>query len=193
MKGKFVTLEGIDGSGKSTLARMLANHLNESGIDVELTAEPTQGPYGQIIRKATKRFGVQDEIELFARDRDDHLTTTIAPALERGATVICDRYIHSSLAYQGARGVSFEKILDAQSDSLIYPDLVIMLDIQVDLAYERLQKTRKNGLTQFETIDGLKRVKELYDGMDDEKIHRIDAAQNLDEVFLQAANMVKSL
>ncbi len=193
MKGKFVTLEGIDGAGKSTLADRLCDHLEELGLSVVFTAEPTQGPYGQIIRKANKRFSVQDEIELFAKDRADHLTKIIAPALEQGATVICDRYIHSSLAYQGARGVSPKTILAAQSDSLIKPDLVIMLDIPVNLAFQRLKTTRKHGLTPFESMEGLRSVKSIYDAMDDQIIRRIDAGQSLDDVFSQAVQILEYL
>src|SRR4030042_6942583 len=110
-KPLFIVFEGIDGAGKSVQAKMLADHLQAVGIPLVLTAEPSEGPIGRYIRSLKVRPEPVEEERLFTEDRRHHVQNVIIPALRRGATVICDRYIYSSAAYQGARGMDPEKIL----------------------------------------------------------------------------------
>ncbi len=84
---------------------MLANHLASRGVRVLFTAEPSDGPVGVFIKSLKIRAQPEEEARLFTEDRRDHLRRTIVPALEKGITVICDRYVYSSAAYQGARGI----------------------------------------------------------------------------------------
>src|SRR5438128_3928744 len=109
MRGRFITFEGGEGTGKSTHAALLAQRLRSLGIAVVLTREPGGSPGAEIIRHvllsgAAKPFGPDVEAILFAAARDDHVRTTIEPALADGRWVICDRFIDSTRVYQGAAG-----------------------------------------------------------------------------------------
>src|SRR6187455_2406811 len=109
MRGHFITFEGGEGTGKSTQAAMLAYRLKAFGINVHLTREPGGSPGAEVIRHVllsgvAKPLGVEAEALLFAAARDDHVRSTIEPALARGAWVICDRFIDSTRVYQGTLG-----------------------------------------------------------------------------------------
>ena len=106
MKGKLIVIEGIDGSGKSTIAKKLAETLNENNIDTIYTFEPTNAYYGAKLRDTmlSKDMDLDRELKLFVDDRKDHIRLMIKPALEEGKTVVLDRYMYSSIAYQGAKG-----------------------------------------------------------------------------------------
>jgi dTMP kinase len=106
MRGLLVALEGIDGAGNTTQARLLARWLKRRGMEVLLTKEPTRGDVGRLIR-ARLRKGVKDPLVdtlLFAADRAEHVAKVIAPGMRRGLVVVTDRYVESSIAYQGAEG-----------------------------------------------------------------------------------------
>jgi dTMP kinase len=128
---RFLVLEGLDGAGTTTLAQRVADALQARGQDVCLTAEPSGGPVGKVLRAH-----IAGEVDLDARtvalaftaDRADHLARVIRPALEQGRWVVCDRYLLSTLAYQGAEGVDREWILEASRD-FERPDLTWFLDI----------------------------------------------------------------
>lgn len=137
MTGLFVVFEGGDGAGKTTQARLLADWAREAGREVVLTREPGEGPVGERIRAilldpATGDLSPRAEALLYSADRAHHVDTVIRPALERGALVICDRYIDSTLAYQGAGRVldlaDLEPIAWWAADHLV-PDLTVLLDL----------------------------------------------------------------
>ena len=102
----LIVFEGIDGTGKSTQVRLLAQALEERGLTVVTSREPTDGPFGQKLRLSmiTGRLSPEEELALFHEDRRDHVEHLILPALEAGKVVILDRYFFSTMAYQGARG-----------------------------------------------------------------------------------------
>ena len=109
MRGRFITFEGGEGAGKSTHSKLLAERLQDAAIEVVITREPGGSPGAEIIRHiilsgAAKPLGAEAETMLFASARDDHLRTTIRPALERGAWVLCDRFADSTRVYQGIVG-----------------------------------------------------------------------------------------
>ena len=112
----FVSFEGVDGSGKSTQARLLAEHLGDAGRDVVLTREPGGTPLGEAIRElllAGDAMAPWAEAALFAAARAELVAEVIGPALDRGAWVVCDRFVDSSLAYQGiARGLGVDEVLE---------------------------------------------------------------------------------
>jgi dTMP kinase len=112
----FVSFEGVDGSGKSTQADMLADHIRAAGRDVVLTREPGGTPLGEAIRELLLGGDAMTpwaEAALFAAARAELVAEVIAPALDRGAWVVCDRFVDSSLAYQGiARGLGVEGVLE---------------------------------------------------------------------------------
>lgn len=131
----FITFEGGDGAGKSTQIRRLAELLREGGHDVLVTFEPGEGELGAELRRLMQHSGHIDartEALLFAADRAEHVARIVRPALERGAIVLSDRYLDSSVAYQGAaRELGTQEIRDLSlwaSDGLL-PDLTILFDL----------------------------------------------------------------
>lgn len=152
MSGLFVSLEGGEGAGKSTLIKAIANYVNgiDPSAEVILTREPGGGSIGQAIRDIVlnaefDHLDSRAEALLFAADRAQHVSEVIRPALERGALVVCDRYIDSSVAYQGyARGLGAREIaqLSDWGTAGVHPDLTLIIDIdpQVGLARKHAQK-----------------------------------------------------
>jgi dTMP kinase len=141
--GVFVVLEGGDGSGKSTQASRLVARLRESGREVIATREPGATDVGAAIRSLVLGGGDLDprtEALLIAADRAEHVTSVVRPALARGAVVVSDRHVPSSLAYQGvARGLGVDEIarLSAWATDGLIPDLVIVLDVPAEVATRR--------------------------------------------------------
>ena len=140
----FVTLEGLDGSGKTTQARLLGARLEAEGHEVVLTREPGGTPLGEEIRDLLLHGGdvaPWAEAALYAASRAQHVEQLIRPALARGATVICDRYVDSSVAYQGiARGLGLERVLELNLAAVegLMPDRTILLEIGVAEAASRM-------------------------------------------------------
>lgn len=169
MKGKFITFEGCEGSGKSTQLRLLAEYLRESGVDFILTREPGGSEISEQIRAIIlngKNTEMCDECEalLYAAARAQHLKETVAPALEQGKLVICDRYVHSSLAYQGyARGLGIDYIKKINDFALsnFKPQLTVFLDIAPADAFKR-----KHGADPDDRIEqlGLEFHTKVYNG-----------------------------
>jgi dTMP kinase len=141
--GVFVVLEGGDGCGKSTQVQLLVSRLRDLGREVVATREPGATEAGAAIRSLVLGGGDLDpraEALLIAADRAEHVAEVIRPALERGAVVVSDRYIPSSLAYQGvARGLGVDEIarLSAWATGELTPDLVVILDVPADEAAAR--------------------------------------------------------
>jgi dTMP kinase len=139
-QSRFVVIEGLDGAGTTTQAAMTASALESRGIGVCLTAEPSDGPLGRVARAH-----VRGEITLdppatalaFLADRADHLARVVRPALAEGRWVVCDRYLLSTLAYQGAEGVDKLWVLDA-SGLIERPDLTVYLDVTDDERRRRI-------------------------------------------------------
>ncbi len=150
MKGKFIVLEGVDGSGTTTQAQLIEKTLKERGIIVHRTAEPTTGPLGLMIRQilngrfvTTQNKPIDPKVValLFAADRVDHIQNEITPYLEKGITVISDRYDLSSFVYQGLFTGDTDWVKEINKYA-IKPDLLIYLDIDGDSAFERISKNR---------------------------------------------------
>lgn len=164
-KGLFITLEGIDGSGKSTLASKIEAYLTQNQIPCFLTAEPTQGDIGIMIRNMLKKRNQQElhaltELFLFSADRTVHIQEMIH-YLNQGFWVICDRYVDSTIAYQG-RDENLLKIVYTISGvlfDLLKPDLTILLDIGPDDSLHRIDGRVKDF---YEQATYLKKVRERY-------------------------------
>lgn len=144
MPGIFIVIEGIEGSGKTTAVRRLAEALEAAHYDVVATREPGGTAIGERIRAFLLddrvAFCAETEALLFAAARAQHVREVILPALERGAIVVCDRFVDSSLAYQwGGRGLPKEAVLAAQALATrgVVPDLKILLDLPVDAGLAR--------------------------------------------------------
>src|SRR6266550_1777 len=111
--GFLLVLEGIDGAGKSTLLHKLAEYCAGRGLAVVVSKEPTDGPWGRKLRESAQsgRLSLEEELELFLKDRAEHVKGLILPALSEGKVVLLDRYYLSTAAYQGARGADPVRIL----------------------------------------------------------------------------------
>lgn len=160
-RGFFITFEGGEGSGKSTQTRRLAERLSTDGREVVLTREPGGAPGAEDIRAllvtgAPDRWTPLAETLLFSAARDEHLRTTIRPALARGAVVISDRFADSTRAYQGAAGGVDPAMIDALEDAVIgqmRPDLTFILDIDPAAGMARAA-ARKDREDRFENKAG---------------------------------------
>jgi dTMP kinase len=156
--GLFISLEGIDGAGKSTQSRLLATHLRGLGRDVIETREPGGAAGAEDIRKLLvegdpDRWSPETEILLFSAARRDHLERTIAPALARGAVVICDRFADSTRVYQGAARGDLRDLVDDIHARVIgvEPDLTLILDMDPAVALAR-GLARQSGEDRFEDM-----------------------------------------
>jgi len=140
----FVSFEGLDGCGKTTQARLLAAALTAEGVDVVSTREPGGTPLGERIRDLVlhgDHVAPWAEAALYVAARAQHVDQVIRPALARGATVVCDRYLDTSVAYQGAgRGLGTEAILELNLTAVegLLPDLTVLVDIDVETARGRV-------------------------------------------------------
>lgn len=146
MRGNFITFEGGEGSGKSTQVRSLADRLRLRELEVVTTREPGGSAGAEAMRHLllsglVKPLGPTAETMIFAAARDDHVQSTIAPALERGAWVICDRFIDSTRIYQGALGNVDRRIIHALERVTVgetMPDLTVILDVPVEVGFARV-------------------------------------------------------
>lgn len=181
----FIVFEGIDGSGKSTQAHLLANRFKSSGIVFVLTREPSSGEIGQRLRSLSSRLSPEEEFMLFLEDRVDHVRSLIAPALEEGKHVICDRYYYSSAAYQGSRGLDPVGILKKNQSLALAPDVVFLMCVSVEKALGRIGKSRPAGYSIFEKRRDLEAVSAIYDTFDDPVIKRIDGNQSASEAHAE--------
>lgn len=146
-RGRLICIEGLDRSGKTTQSRLLVEALRNRGLEAVYTTEPSAGDIGRFIKRYVlrrrKRLPVSIEALLFAADRIDHLEREIKPMLEKGKIVVSDRYVYSSLAYQGAAGLDVEWIREVNRMAL-KPDLAIYLDVPIEIIIKRCVRRRKS-------------------------------------------------
>jgi dTMP kinase len=149
-RGLFLTFEGGEGSGKSTQVLLLAENLRADGLEIVVTREPGGSPAAEIIREvllsgAAEKYGPELEAILFSAARRDHVETIIRPAIERGAIVLCDRFLDSTRAYQGAAGVlPPDYIAGVETIAIdgLMPDLTFLLDLPVEEGLKRANARR---------------------------------------------------
>ena len=167
-RGKFIALEGIDGSGKSTQIQRLVGRLAGQGVTCHATREPTGRPVGALIRQAlTGQTPLDPRVigALYAADRIDHLVNGedgLLSLVERGVTVVTDRYYFSSYAYHSV-DMDMDWVIGANSVSagLLRPTLTVFLDVPVELALERIRRGRDR-VELFEKEDRLRKTRALY-------------------------------
>jgi dTMP kinase len=145
VRGKLISIEGIDGCGKSTHTKLLARWLRARGYKVVVTDEPTNGSIGRIIKRILRgelKVPVAAEALLFAADRLHHLNKLILPAMRAGKIVITERYTYSSLAYQSARGLNLQWIANINEKAL-RPDMAVLIDVPAEIALRRIKGARE--------------------------------------------------
>jgi len=159
-KGVFICIEGLDGCGKTTQAKLLAKKFGKS-YNAVYTAEPSRGKIGTYIRECClygeKRLSTVVEALLFAADRFEHVENEVLPALREGRLVISDRYVYSSLAYQGAAGLSLEWI-ERVNEHALKPDLAVFIDVELEAIMNRLKSKR----SVMENMETLQKVRDVY-------------------------------
>lgn len=165
MAGQLIVIEGMDGAGTTTQSRLLAVHLRTQGFSVKESAEPTKSAFGQECRRMLASDIVNNQSMLaalalgFAADRMQHCSEVIAPALAANDFVILDRYVMSSYVYQGLHlPASFVQEINSYA---IRPDLVIVLDVDSDVAHRRLT-SRADTKDFYETRELLKKIRARY-------------------------------
>lgn len=202
--GRFIVLEGLDGSGTTTQAERISEALRAEGHRVRTTREPSDGPIGTQLRLAlTGRLGLphgrgplseETLALLFAADRLDHLAAVIEPAIQRGEIVLCDRYVLSSLAYQGsALPMAWVEEINARARA---PDLTLFLEIDVATAARR-RAARGGEVELFEADERQARIATRYleaiRRRPRERIVRIDGAQSVEEVTRAALGQIRPI
>ena len=166
MTGRFIVIEGPDGSGTTLHSKLLAERLMERGIDVLVTSEPTDGPIGTEIRSMLcgNEMPQADAVQLlFCADRAEHVAKVILPALEKGTTVISDRYSLSTIVYGAAQGLD-EKWLHELNDKFPLPDIRVIALPPLETCLERMK--RRDTLDQYENGGLQKKVYEGYKNVD---------------------------
>lgn len=180
----LIVFEGIDGTGKSTQVNLLVSALRLQGIEVVISKEPTDGPYGKRLRKSatTGRLSAQEELDLFQADREEHVRVLIKPALERGSTVILDRYYFSTMADQSIRGFDPQSIRQINEAFAPEPDHVFLLELRIDLALGRIG-VRDGEANEFEGRKSLEKCHQVFLlSNEDGFIHRLDASISPEEI-----------
>lgn len=164
--GLLIAVEGIDGAGKTSVAALLAQYCGERGIACVLSKEPTSLRWGRELRKSAQegRLTLDEELELFRKDREMHVAGTIRPALEQKHIVIVDRYYWSTAAYQGARGADPQAVIAEHETFAPRPDVVLLLDIPVDHGLQRI-RSRGDEPNDFEKAAGLERARSIFQSL----------------------------
>ncbi|MCD6464909.1 dTMP kinase [Candidatus Bathyarchaeota archaeon] len=192
-RGILICIEGLDKSGKTTQSLLLVEALKREGFDATYTSEPSSGEIGKFIKRYVlgqkeKRIPVAAEALLFAADRAEHVEREIKPLLEEGKIVISDRYVYSSIAYQGAAGLDIGWIEEINRMAL-EPDLAIYIDVPVEVVIRRFKKGKDR--TIMENPEVQRSVREIYLKLVKEgKLIMIDGNRSIKSVFSQIRRIV---
>jgi dTMP kinase len=202
VRGKFITLEGIDGAGKSTHLAWLVERMRQRGIVVVQTREPGGTPLGEKLRELllSEPMHLETEALLMFAARREHLARVIVPALERGDWVVCDRFTDASFAYQGGgRGMPPGKLetLENWVQDGLAPDLTLLFDIPVAVAHGRVQGMGRE-LDRFEQekADFFERVRHAYlerARQAPARVRVIDGGQSIDKVRVLLEEITSSV
>ena len=200
----FITLEGPEGSGKSSVMEKVYERLLSEGYQIVKTREPGGTPIGEQIRNVilnqdNTKMDIRTECLLFAASRRQHLVEKIWPSLKQGKLVFCDRYLDSSLAYQGyARKLGIDNVLNVNlfATENTYPDLTLFFDVAPEIGLERINKNHNREVDRLD-VEKLEFHKNVYQGyitllnMYPERIKRIDASKPFNEVVEDTYNLIK--
>lgn len=201
----FITIEGPEGSGKSSVTKKVVELLEKEGYQIVLTREPGGTPISEEIRnvildKSNTNMDPMTEALLYAASRRQHLVEKVWPLSKQGKIVISDRFIDSSLAYQGgARGLGIDKILSLNTYATdgYFPDLTLLFDIEPELGLARIaaNANREVNRLDLEKLDFHKNVRKTFLELSKRFSNRyivIDASKPFDEVVIDAYNAIKN-
>ncbi|MDD6005262.1 MAG: dTMP kinase [Firmicutes bacterium] len=203
-KGYFITFEGPDGSGKTTVCNAVYQRLKDMGYDVVHTREPGGIEIAEKIRDIildpqNVMMDAKTEALLYAASRRQHLVEKVIPSIEAGKVVICERFVDSSLAYQGyGRELGFDEVLSINKFAIgdYFPDMTVYLDVDEKTGLERIKDRAFKDRLDQESIDFHHRVNEGYQKVIDvfkDRVSIVDASKPLDSVIEDALNRVKEL
>lgn len=203
MEGIFITIEGPEGAGKSTIISMLAEKLNSNHFDVLLTREPGGIDIAEQIRNVilnTENTAMDPRTEalLYAAARRQHLIEKVKPALAEGKVVLCDRFVDSSLAYQGyARGLGIDEVFKINEFAIedMMPELTLYFDLEPALGLERIGQNngREVNRLDLEKLDFHERVREGYHILlkrFSDRMVLIDASGSIEQVYRDAEEAI---
>ena len=203
MRGKFITLEGIDGAGKSTHLTWLADYFRQHGITVRVTREPGGTGLGEILRHILldpkNAMGAETEALLMFAARREHLDQVIEPALAKGEWVVCDRFTDATFAYQGGgRGVDWQRLTQIEQwvQRGLQPDLTLLFDLAPEIGRRRVRGARSSDRFEQEQDDFYCRVREAYLRRAREapsRIRVIDASLSVAQIQQQLTNIAEAL
>ncbi|MGE7717869.1 dTMP kinase [Priestia megaterium] len=204
MSGTFITFEGPEGAGKTTIIHMVQQKLIQEGYNIVLTREPGGIRIAEQIREiilnpSNTEMDSRTEALLYAAARRQHLVEKVIPELNKGNIVLCDRFIDSSLAYQGnARGIGVEDIFAINQFAIeqTMPQATLYFDIEPEVGLERINKGRKDEINRLdlESLDFHYKVRDGYLSLLSEfpeRIRRIDANQSVEKVCEEAYKQIK--
>jgi dTMP kinase len=181
-RGFFICVEGLDGCGKTTQTKLLVRRLRRKRYDAIYTAEPSRGKIGKFIKRhclhGEKRVSSIIEALLFSADRFEHVEDVIVPAIRKGKIVVSDRYVYSSLAYQGAAGLDLEWI-EKVNEHAIHPDLAIFIDVKPEIVVKRL-KPKKSVMENLQTQQKVRGVYMKF--VENGELVKIDGNGSVQEV-----------
>jgi dTMP kinase len=189
----FIVVEGIDGAGKSFVAGAICNYLQRQARRPVLTSEPTNGEFGRRIRKLARveRPSASEEYHLFLQDRAEHVEKFIKPQLAAGHDVICDRYFLSSVAYQGARGLDPEELLNDSIRRFPIPHLALYIDIPPEVS--RLRTAARGHTDRFDDASDFAVVRKIYCAMRFPWLRRIDGTLPKEAVLAECHSAVDTV
>ncbi|TMJ17178.1 MAG: dTMP kinase [Alphaproteobacteria bacterium] len=206
MPGRFISLEGGEGAGKSTQLKRLAEALRARGLEVVETREPGGSRGAEAIRALllqgeADRWTAEAEALLFAAARADHVARTIRPAVKRGAWVLCDRFVDSSIAYQGhAGGLGEEAVraLHQVGSHGLYPDRTLLLELSVEAAAERARSRDTGGADRIGGRDeafhaGVAAAFRALAAVEPERFRIVDAGGSAEEVTARLLDALEDL
>lgn len=205
MKGKFITFEGTEGSGKTSVIKEVKKHYELQGYAVMVTREPGGISIAEKIRdillnKENTEMDPRTEALLFAAARRQHLIEKIKPALNKGMIVLCDRFVDSSLVYQGyARNIGIDKVYDinyfAIEDAL--PDLTIFVDVRPEVGLKRVFQTPNREVNRLD-LENMDFHKLIYRGYLElakkyDRIKKVNGEQSIEDVAKEAISLIDKI
>ena len=201
----FVTIEGPEGSGKTTIGKKIVESLINEGYEVIYTREPGGIEIAEQIRKVildvnNTNMDPRTEALLYAASRRQHLIEKIVPAIKNNKIIICDRFVDSSLAYQGhARGLGIDNVYEINKFAIdtLMPDLTLLFDLDPKLGLERISanKLREVNRLDLEQLDFHTLVREgflIIQDREPNRVKKVDASKTVEEVFNDAYSLIKT-